>query len=152
MTAGPTLRQTAWHEAGHAVVAWDQGFTVTLVSIRREGNGFGRSQHTPAADCAVPSERQRESIVAMGGWAAEIASGEASDGETYDSDDLSWVLSRISEHAPSLLDAELGWAGSEAERIVSANRDRVERLADELIKREELSDADEILAIIKLAR
>jgi ATP-dependent Zn protease len=152
MTAGPTLRRTAWHEAGHAVVAWDQGFTVVLVSVRPEGESFGRSTHTPAGDWAIPLERQRESIVAMGGWAAELASGEASDGKTYDSSDLSWVLSRIDEHAPLQLAAELGWAESEAERIVSANRDRVERLADELIKREELSDPDEILAIIKLAR
>jgi ATP-dependent Zn protease len=145
----PSRRRTAWHEAGHAVVAWDQGFTLALVSIRREGISFGRSQHTPAADCTIPLERQRESIVAMGGWAAELASGEASDGEPYDSADLSWVLSRINEHAPMQLDAELGWAESEAERIVSANKDRIERLADELIKREELSDAAEILAIIK---
>jgi hypothetical protein len=88
----------------------------------------------------------------MGGWAAELASGEASDGVTYDSADLTFVLSRINEHAPTQLAAELGWAESEAERIVSANKDRVERLADELIKREELSDPAEILAIIKLAR
>jgi hypothetical protein len=84
----------------------------------------------------------------MGGWAAELASGEAGDGKTYDSSDLSWVLSRIDEHAPSQLAAELGWVESEAERIVSANKERVERPADELIKREELPDADEILAVI----
>ena len=116
--AQPTLRRTAWHDAGHAVVAWDQGFTVTLVSIRPEtlpeGIAFGRSQHTPAGDCAVPSERRRESIVAMGGWAAELASGEVGDGETYDSADMSWVLSRIDEHAPTQRAAELGWAESEA--------------------------------------
>jgi ATP-dependent Zn protease len=145
----PTLRRTAWHEAGHAVVAWDQRFTVTFVSIRPDGISLGRSQHTPVADCALRSERQRACIVAMGGWAAEHASGEANDGVTYDSADFSWVSSRISEHAPSRLEIELGWAESEAEPIVSANKDRVERLADELIKREELSDADEILAIIE---
>lgn len=79
-----SLRRTAWHEAGHAVVAWDQGFTVVLVSVRpEEGESFGRSTHKPAGDCAIPLERQRESIVAMGGWAAELASGEASDGKTH---------------------------------------------------------------------
>jgi hypothetical protein len=88
----------------------------------------------------------------MGGWAAELASGEASEGRPYDSADLSWVLSTIDEHAPTQLVAEFDWAECEAQRIVSANLDRVERLADELIKREELSDADEILAIFKLAR
>jgi hypothetical protein len=78
----PTPRQTAWHEAGHAVVAWDQGFTVTLVSVRRIGDAYGRCQHTPAANCTIPPERQRENIVIMAGWAAELASGDAS-GETY---------------------------------------------------------------------
>jgi ATP-dependent Zn protease len=43
----PSLKRTAWHEAGHAVVAWDQGFTVVLVSIRPEGESYGRSTHTP---------------------------------------------------------------------------------------------------------
>src|SRR5215470_5977482 len=43
----PTLRRVAWHEAGHAVVAWERGLTVTSVSIRPDGEGFGRSQHPP---------------------------------------------------------------------------------------------------------
>src|ERR1700721_2204375 len=30
------------------VVAWDRGFTVTLVSIRRIGESYGRCQNTPA--------------------------------------------------------------------------------------------------------
>lgn len=141
----PTLRQTAWHEAGHAVVAWDRGFTVTLVSIRRIDDSYGRSRHTPAGDCAVPSERERENIVAMAGWAAELASGEAN-GETYDSGDLSCVLSRLD---PSRIDIELGWAESEAQRIVSANLGRVERLAIELIHRVELLDVSEILKPIE---
>jgi ATP-dependent Zn protease len=113
----PTLLQTAWHEAGHAVAAWDRGFTVTLVSIRPIGDSYGRCQHIPAGDCAVPSERERENIVAMAGWAAELASGEAN-GDTYDSSDLSWVLSRLEQHAPSGIQIELGWAEREAQRIV----------------------------------
>ena len=84
----------------------------------------------------------------MGGWAAELASGEVGDGVTYDRADLSWVLSRIAEHAPSKVAAELGWAESEAERIVRENFDRIERLAAELIEREELAGAEEILLVI----
>jgi ATP-dependent Zn protease len=148
MTAGPTLRQTAWHEAGHAVVAWYQGFTVTLVSISPEGDSLGRSQHTPMGDCAIPSERQRENIVAMAGWAAELQSGEAGDA-TYDSSDLTWVLNRLHQHAPSRIEVEWGWAESEAQRIVSANLDRIERLANELMSREELTSSAEILDIIE---
>ena len=142
----PTLRQTAWHEAGHAVVAWDRRFTVTLVSIRRIGDSYGRSQHTPAGDCTIPSERERENIVAMAGWAAELVSGETNGGETYDSGDLSCVLSRLD---PSQIAIELGWAESEAQRIVSANLDRIERLAIELMHKVELLDASEILNLIE---
>jgi ATP-dependent Zn protease len=148
MSAGPTLRQTAWHEAGHAVVAWDQGFTVTLVSISPEGDSLGRSQHTPIGDCAIPSERQRQNIVAMAGWAAELQSGEAGDA-TYDSSDLTWVLTCLHQHAPSRIEIELGWAESEAARIVSANLDRIERLTHELMSREELVSSAEILDIIE---
>jgi ATP-dependent Zn protease len=143
---GPTVRQTAWHEAGHAVVAWDRGFTVTLVSIRPDGRSLGRSQHVPAGDCTIASERQRENIVAMAGWAAELASGEAKDSETYDSGDLTSVLNRTPEDR---INVELGWAESEAQRIVFDNLDRVERLAHELMRREELTCSAEILDIIE---
>jgi ATP-dependent Zn protease len=129
-------------------VAWDQGFTVTLVSISPEGDSLGRSQHTPMGDCAIPSERQRENIVAMAGWAAELQSGEAGDA-TYDSSDLTWVLNRLHQHVPSRIEIELGWAESEAERIVSANLDRIERLTRELMSREELVSSAEILDIIE---
>lgn len=142
-----TPRRTAWHEAGHAVVAWKHGLTVLLVSIRWDGKSFGRATHTPAGDCALPEERQRENIVAMGGWAAELASGEADDGKTYDSGDINFVVNRIYEHAPERFEIELGWAEREAQRIVSENRDRVERLANELMKREEIASAYEIRTI-----
>jgi ATP-dependent Zn protease len=144
-----TPRRTAWHEAGHAVVAWERGLTVVLVSIRSVGESLGRSTHTPAGNCALPEERQRENIVAMGGWAAELTSGEADDGKTYDSGDINFVVNRIYEHAPERFEIELGWAEREAERIVSENRDRVERLAHALMKRQEIANSDEIRAIIE---
>jgi hypothetical protein len=81
----------------------------------------------------------------MAGWAAELASGEAN-GETYDSGDLTCVLSRLD---PSQVAIELGWAECEAQRIVSANLGRIERLAIELIHRVELLDAPEILRLIE---
>jgi hypothetical protein len=149
VTQSPTLRRIAWHEAGHAVVAWDQKFTVTLVSIRPvhtpDGIEYGRSSHCPVVDCAIAEERWRDNIVGMAGWAAELASGEAGD-STYDDGDLRVLHSRIPE---DLFRAELGWAEQEAERIVDENIDRVERLADALLEREELSDPAEIKAIIE---
>jgi hypothetical protein len=81
----------------------------------------------------------------MAGWAAELASGEAN-GETSDSGDLTCVLSRLD---PSQVAIELGWAECEAQRIVSANLGRIERLAIELIHRVELLDAPEILRLIE---
>lgn len=145
----PTLKRTAWHEAGHAIAAMDQGFTVVLVSIRPDDKSFGRCTHTPVGDPAVALERERENIVAMGGWAAELASGEAADGCTYDLSDMSWLLSRVDQHAPTQIAAELGWAEAEAQRIVSANIEKLRRLAGELLKRQEISGVDEILAAVK---
>jgi hypothetical protein len=147
----PSPRRTAWHEAGHAVVAWALDLKVVLVSIRPEGNsGFGRSTHTPRGDCSIKVERQRECIVAMAGWAAELASAEATDEGTYDSGDLSYALSWIVEFAGEhRIDIELGWAETEAARIVSENLDRVRHLADRLLERGELADPDEIGAVIE---
>jgi hypothetical protein len=108
-----------------------------------------RGLNTPAGDGAIPSERQRENIVALAGWAAELASGEANENGTYDSADLTFVLSRLDQHAPSRIEIELGWAESEAQRIVSANLERIERLAHELMSRKELTSAAEILDIIE---
>lgn len=142
----PTLRRTAWHEAGHAVVAWDQKLTVTLVSIKPDAKSRGRSEQTRATDHDPAQARQRENIVTMAGWAAEHASGEAADGLTYDDSDLASVLSRIPD---GRIEIELGWAEQEAARIVRANVDRVERLANVLMQRIELTDADEIRAIIE---
>lgn len=141
----PSLRRTAWHEAGHAVVAWDQGLTVVLVSIRPDGKSLGRSQHTPLGDCAIEVERLRENIVAMGGWAGENASGEAEDG-TYDSADLQWIFDHSADGKCNI---DLGWAEQEAARVVCSNLDRVERLAGTLLERTGLSDPTEIKAIIE---
>jgi hypothetical protein len=69
--------------------------------------------------------------------------------DPFDADDLCWVLSRIEEHAPSQVAIELGWAEAEACRIVLANLARVERLANELIRRGELTSASEILKLIE---
>jgi hypothetical protein len=85
----------------------------------------------------------------MGGWAAELLSGEANDGVPCDSGDMSCVLSRIDQFAPSRVKIELGWAEDEAHRIVCANLDRVQRLADVLLDRLELTDANEIRDIIE---
>lgn len=144
--AAPTLRRTAWHESGHAVVAWDRALIVTLVSIKPNDRSFGRATHTPAGDPSIAAERERENIVAMGGWAGELASGEANDGTTYDSGDLRWMLSHIPEDRIAI---ELGWAESEAQRIVAANIGRVERLANKLLLQRELADACEIIKIIE---
>lgn len=145
MTARPSLRSIAWHESGHAVVAWHLGLTVTRVSIRPIGKSLGRSTHSPSGDCTIAAERERENIVAMAGWAAELLSREACE-NTYDTGDLQSVLSRIPELR--LVGVELGWAEDEAQRIVRENVDRIERLAGVLLERMELSDAAEIRAII----
>lgn len=146
VTAPPSRKRIAWHEAGHAVTAWVQGFTVVLVSIRPEGESFGRSEHTPTGDCSIDSERHRENIVAMGGWAAELDSGEMLHGMSYDRADLSCLAGRAPE---GRFEMELGSAEEDAVRIVRSNLERVARLAGVLLERTELTDAAEIKAIIE---
>jgi ATP-dependent Zn protease len=141
-----SLRRTAWHEAGHAVVAWKSGKTVVLVSIAPDRTSKGRSTHLPGFDADSEDDRVRENIIAMGGWAAEKASGEADDGLTYDSADMLWIYAHSSEDH---FDVDFGWAEQEAERIVRENLSRVERLAAALMERTELVDADEIKRIIE---
>jgi ATP-dependent Zn protease len=150
MNPVPTLRRTAWHEAGHAVVAWERGCTVVHVSVRWEGKSFGRSRHAPRGDPSISSERERESIIAMGGWASELALRETEGHCSYDSDDLKSVCSWIVDHAgEDRVGIELGHAEREAERIVAENIDRIERLAEQLVRRHELANANEIRAIIE---
>jgi len=147
----PSLKRTAWHEAGHAVAAWVLGFEVTAVSIEQMGESFSRSTHGPGADCSIAEERARENTVAMAGWFAELASDAVSEGgATYDNDDLSGVRSRIVEHAgDEQIEAELVLAEREAERIIRTNLERVKRLADALLDRTELTNPEEIRSIIQ---
>jgi ATP-dependent Zn protease len=150
MNSKPTLRRTAWHEAGHAVVAWERGCTAVFVSIQPDGESLGRSRHTPCGDPSIPSERERENIIAMAGWASELASGETDGDGTYDSSDLAYVLNGIVHHTgEDSVAVQLGWAEREAERIVSENIERIERLADQLLRRRELTNTTEIGAIIE---
>jgi ATP-dependent Zn protease len=150
MNSIPTLRRTAWHEAGHAVVAWERGCAVVCVSIRPKGESFGRSQHSPCGDPSIPSERERENIIAMAGWASELASMETDGDGTYDSGDIAHVLNGIVNHAgEDRVAIELGWAEREAERIVAENIDRIGRLADQLLARGELTNTNEITGIIE---
>jgi hypothetical protein len=83
----------------------------------------------------------------LGGWAAELQSGEAGGG-TYDSGDLRRVLDCLDQHAPSRIEIELSWAEAEAHRMVSVHVERIERLADALLDQQELTSAAEILSII----
>jgi hypothetical protein len=85
----------------------------------------------------------------MAGWASELASSETDGDVTYDSSDLEYVLKRIIEYAgEDRVEIELGWAELEAERIVKENIDRIGRLADQLMSHRELTDTNEIGAII----
>jgi hypothetical protein len=86
----------------------------------------------------------------MAGWASELASRETDGDSTYDSSDLAYVFNWIVDHAgEDRVAIELGWAEREAERIVAENIDRIERLADQLLRRGELANANEIRIIIE---
>lgn len=149
----PSLRRVAFHEAGHAVVAWRHGLTVEEISIRREGDSLGRTRHTPVGDPEILEELRRENFVALAGAAAEQMADPTDDADPYDGGDLSCVWSRLHEYiTEERRTVEFGWAEQNAERIVSENAPRLDRLAELLLVRHELSDPEEIRMTIEQGR
>jgi ATP-dependent Zn protease len=85
-----TLRSTAYHEAGHAVVRYKLGLSVKAVSIVSDDNSGGRSSHRPPGEWFRPDietdarHRRRIEDEVMCGWAGALAEerlGESSDKE-----------------------------------------------------------------------
>src|SRR4051794_998119 len=65
------LRRVAWHEAGHAVVAWAFGFQLGPITVVAGEKFDGRAQAVPSA-AAGPHER---AVVMRAGRPAGVQSG-----------------------------------------------------------------------------
>jgi cell division protease FtsH len=178
-------RITAFHEAGHTIVAWGLPGTdpIYKVSIVPRGLSMGATQLLPKEDRHYypMSYLKNRLAVALGGRVAEILVFQ--DKSTGAQNDLKeatelaekmvaqWGMSekvgplslgRGEEHPflgremaqPKRYSEDMGWlmdqeirkiiveAESKAEEILKANRDKLEKLAEELLKEETLTRED----------
>jgi ATP-dependent Zn protease len=78
------LKRTAYHEAGHAFVAWREGLRVKRATIRPTADYFGQVHHASGLsakqveelDVSIVSPRVREALekrirISFAGWLAE---------------------------------------------------------------------------------
>jgi cell division protease FtsH len=183
-------RVIAFHECGHALVAWYQTHSdpVHKITIVPRGQALGVTQSIPTDDRHNLSEEYLKARIAMalGGRAAEqIALGSITTGAQNDLETatamarrmvISWGMSpklglfsfddspdaiflgreltgnpHISQRTASIIDEEVTRFLQEgyetAERILMANRAKLELLAEALL-REEVLDEDQIARII----
>ncbi|HEY8737003.1 MAG TPA: ATP-dependent zinc metalloprotease FtsH [Candidatus Dormibacteraeota bacterium] len=183
-------RVIAYHESGHALVAWyqPQSDPVHKITIVPRGMALGVTQSIPTDDRHNLSEEYLESRIAMalGGRAAEqIALGSITTGAQNDLETatelarrmvVSWGMSKkmglfsfddsqtavflgrelagsphVSQRTAAIIDEEVTRLLSEgyqsAETILTANRVRLDQLAEALL-REEVLDEDQIARLI----
>ena len=184
-------RMTAYHEAGHALLAWltPGSERVNKVTIVPRGFALGVTQLVPDEDRLSVSESQLRDRLAfiMGGRAAEkVVFGEVTAGAENDIKQstslarkmvVNWGMSKrigpaafkvseehpflgkeisagsrdFSEHTAQIIDEEvlliLREADSRAEETLMEHRNKLDALAEALLLKEELSEA-EIEAIL----
>ncbi|GAC1483729.1 MAG: ATP-dependent zinc metalloprotease FtsH [Candidatus Dormibacteria bacterium] len=183
-------RVIAYHESGHALVAWyqPQSDPVHKITIVPRGMALGVTQSIPTDDRHNLSEEYLESRIAMalGGRAAEqIALGSITTGAQNDLETatelarrmvVSWGMSKkmglfsfddsqsavflgrelagsphVSQRTAAIIDEEVTRLLNEgyqaAEGILTANRSRLDMLAEALLK-EEVLDEDQIARLI----
>ncbi len=176
-------RKTAYHEAGHALLAWTLpgAHRVHKVTIIPRGHTLGATQMLPSDDRFNLSEHELRDnlIVLLGGRAAErLLYNETTVGAENDLERASglarrmvthWGMSQrlgpvsykmsdddpflgreihqhrqFSEHTMELIDLEVGRILHEADEramsLLAENRDKLERLVENLVRQEELDE------------
>lgn len=163
-----TLKQTACHECGHAIINYLGGHTPSYLTIEARGN-FGGYMECSEEEREAPVSTKTDLIwrirAALGGRAAEIVcfgedkgitTGVSSDiysathiaklmitryamdeklGLAYMSDDAAEKSPEVRERINEILSEQL----SEAVRLISENRDKFDRLCEELLAKNRLT-------------
>jgi ATP-dependent Zn protease len=139
-------RGAAYHEAGHAVVAWALGLQVGLIAITNEDDVRGRADI--ASDQAHLSQIDRLAICLAGLQAQEVFHAPLHD--LAGLGDLAKVIELIGGlDTPVEQHRELRYAGyRRARELILQNEEGVARLADRLIERGRVT-ADEFIDLIK---
>lgn len=182
---GQEKEKTAYHEAGHALIAWTTrgNDRVHKVTVIPRGRALGVTQTLPGEDRMNITESELSDRLAflLGGRAAEkltydeFSAGASNDLERATSlarrmvtqwgmsprlGPVSYKLSdddpflgreihqqrQFSEHTLQIIDEEVAnillRSEEKAQEILTAHRDKLERLCQELVSREELSEQE----------
>lgn len=152
----PELRElAAYHEAGHAVVAWTQSLTIYSVSIDANQREAGYVLHQDGLHSGdlVFSPRsgrarlgaERNIRVALAGAIAQRFFAPASLNEKHNSNDRAAVETLLEalhgEANRNLIDAHHRLLEIETELLVSKNWPIIEAVASELIRHKQLTGA-----------
>jgi len=140
------LRAMAFHEAGHAVVAWSLNLRVESIHIREIGAGNGATKTGPRDH--LPLMDQLATLTA--GLEAERAFNSPLPERAGDRDRL-MAINLILEHHEGLVSDEiqshLGAGHARARELLLEHRDRVIRVAERLLD-VRLVDAAEFLVLM----
>lgn len=147
--------ETAYHEAGHAVVAHAQGLGFESVSIVEDEDSLGRC-HVTLPEGFQPDERREGSVEILeahlavclaGALAQELFTGESVE---LAANDLSGALKLVGSLGASSeqMNARIEEAEQRARGILHRGWPAVEALAARLLEQEEL-DSERTAAVIR---
>jgi hypothetical protein len=141
-------RGTAYHEAGHAVVAWSLSLPLGDIGVRAD-DASGWAQIAGAK--GLPLVEQI--AVLFGGWAAEVVFGHPTH-ERAGSRDLEEIMYLLRDHGISEENGDglaLRREGRACARTrLEAHKDKVIALAEHLVEHGRV-EADEVLRLITSA-
>lgn len=152
---------TAFHESGHAVLAWHFGYAFSFVSVERDGDDLGGFMHADPDMFSFSTAREKEKtrrdwvVISQGGLAAQRLvdpqptpfAGQADDENAHD------ILARLGLVSPYSGEVELGRAlrpfRRRANELVRTRRSHIEALASALVERRRMTD-DDVYALLAL--
>lgn len=142
----PNLRQTAYHEAGHAVAFQLGGNPLIAVDIHQQDDGrLGTC--APCEDCSDVESMRANIIGTYAGYAADVLSGGDKDiargTACLDFDDAERQIARLGEGDEDY------WIG-QAEEFALDHWKAIQAVAEELLQRERLI-GDEVEIIVAYA-
>jgi ATP-dependent Zn protease len=135
--ASPDRIGAAYHEAGHAVVAWALGLPVIEIAIAVGGDAAGRSGIGVADHL---SKRQKIAVLMAGRVAQQIF--EAPTHDRAGAVDHAMIMRIVGDMPESESWEFRNGAALDAREIIIANRAKVERLAQHLIDNGSINGAD----------
>lgn len=151
----------AYHEAGHAVVAWSLSVPIRDISVGsltgKARDGLGARQLDPELNCEADRRwAEKTALILLGGEFAERTYNECHDyqSEIYcsdeDRDQLQIVVQGLFGSADLASKDWVKQVESQVDQIVLKNWERISALAEELLAKRHLS-GDETLQIIQLS-